>query len=260
MTSIQRHQQEILKNKELLEKKPILKEIYRGFYQEISNQLPESLKGLIVELGSGVADITVEIPGCIRTDLFPNPWIDQVENAYSLSFSDKSVAAIILFDVFHHLRYPGTALKEFYRVLAPGGRLIIFDPGYSLLGRLVYGLFHPEPLGLKELISWEAPRGWTGDQIEYYAAQGNAQRIFLHNEIDLDRDIWRKVAIKRLAAFSYVASGGYSKPQLYPEFLLPFMQSIDKLLTLFPGIFATRLLVVLEKVGIDIDSQLTKET
>jgi hypothetical protein len=47
------------------------------------------------------------IPECVTTDIFPNPWLDRVENAYALNFADASVGNLILFDVFHHLEFPG---------------------------------------------------------------------------------------------------------------------------------------------------------
>ena len=247
MEKIDRHQTEILQNQRSWDRKRILRRIYQRFHERIAAVLPSAMEGQIIELGSGVADITQTIPGCIRTDLFPNPWIAQVENAYQLSFQDGSGSAIILFDVFHHLRYPGTALQEFWRVLGPGGRVIIFDPGMSLLGRVVYGSLHPEPLGFQDPITWSAPGAWSAEDIDYYAAQANAHRIFVHKEIDLSAEGWKLVAVRRYADLSYVASGGYSKAQLYPDFLLPVMFGIDTAASLFPGIFTTRLLVVLEK-------------
>jgi hypothetical protein len=44
-----------------------------------------------------------------------------------------------------------------------------------------------------------------------------------------------------------VASGGYSKPQLYPDKAFLLMRLVDRMCDYLPGIFATRLLVVLEK-------------
>ncbi len=251
MESIDRHQKEILQNQRSWENKPTLRRIYRRFHQRIADCLPLQLDGLVVEIGSGVADITETIPGCIRTDLFPNPWIDQVENAYSLSFNDRSVAAIILFDVFHHLRFPGTALREFRRVLLPGGRVIIFDPGISLIGRMVYGALHPEPLGLQDPITWFAPEDWSPKDVDYYAAQGNTHRIFNEEAFDLKRGGWKLVSSKRTADLSYVASGGYSGPQLYPDFFLPIMLGLDAVASLLPSLFATRQLVVLEKMALE---------
>jgi len=253
MESIQRHQQEILRNQDYLKKKPILGRIYQDFHQQISRHIPNERQGLVIEIGSGVADITRVIPDCLRTDLFQNPWIDQVENVYALTFPDRSARAVILFDVFHHLRFPGSALDEVLRILIPGGRLIIFDPAYSILGRLVYGMIHPEPLGLRQEITWQAPEGWNAEMSDYYAAQGNAQRIFYRGEGKLDPVNWQLRLVKRFASISYIASGGYSGPQLYPDFLYPLLHLLDRTCSLLPGIFATRLLVVLEKKHPDVE-------
>ena len=106
MDSIQRHQEEIQSNLQRWNSKPVLRRIYYMFYTRIADYLPADLSGPILELGSGAPDITEVIPDCTRTDLFPNPWIDQVENAYALSFSNQFLKGIILIDVFHHLRFP----------------------------------------------------------------------------------------------------------------------------------------------------------
>ena len=70
MGSVDRHQEEILFNQEQWNKKPVLRRIYKEFHTRISNHLPDNTKGTIVEIGSGVADITETIPGCLRTDLY----------------------------------------------------------------------------------------------------------------------------------------------------------------------------------------------
>lgn len=248
MEPIDRHQQEILANKESWERKPILRRIYAEFHRRIAAALPANLEGKVVELGSGVADISAVIPGCLRTDLFPNPWIDRTENAYQLSFADGTVSSLILFDVFHHLRYPGRALQEFSRVLIRGGRVIIFDPGMSLLGRMVYGPLHPEPLGFRERITWDSPDHWTPEMIDYYAAQSNAHRLFVRREVDLSQLGWKIIEVKRYADISYVLSGGYSRKQLYPDGLYPLMRAADQLCGILPAIFSTRILAVIQKV------------
>mgnify|MGYP000919651141 CR=1 FL=1 len=243
---IELHNELIEKNHNLWQRKPLLHTVYMELYRAMSRYL-SPVSGKIVELGSGMGSIHEIIPACIRTDLFPYPWIEQIENAYRLTFLDNSVSNLLMTDVFHHLRYPGTALKEFFRVLAPGGRVIIMEPGMGLLGRFVYGVFHVEPVDWDKEITWSAPDGWHGDDPDYYAAQGNATRIFVHQRCAVRLTDWKFVEVKQISALAYVASGGYSGPQLYPTAIYPFIKWVEKAMQLLPALFATRLLVVLEK-------------
>lgn len=246
--SLQQHNVEIHANRQRWEKKAVLRQVYAGFHAKILQSLRRDLPGPTVELGSGLGQIKQVIPNCITTDILPNPWLDQTENAYQLSFADRSVANLILFDVWHHLRHPGTALAELRRVLIPGGRLVIFDPCMSLLGLVVYGLCHHEPLGLRDRIDWSAPADFCPENPDYYAAAGNAWRAFCRSP-GADLTGWRRVETKRSAALSYVATGGFRAPQLYPAALLPLLQRMDAVLDFLPALFATRVLVTLEKAA-----------
>jgi len=246
--SLEQHNIEILENRKLWDKKPLLRKVYSQFYREIALRLNPALPGLVVELGSGMGNVKEHIPQSITTDIFPNPWLDRVENAYHLSFGQGEVGHLILFDVWHHLQYPGTALKEFTRVLAPGGRIILFDPAMGVIGRFVFGHFHHEPLGLEEEIEWNAPEGFSGHESAYYAAQGNASRVFGSAAFKDELRLWRIAEIKYFPGLAYVASGGFRGPQLYPAFLWPCFNLTDSVLSRFPKL-ASRILVVLEKKG-----------
>lgn len=241
------HNIEIQKNAEYWKSKPVLRKVYQGFYKLIAQHIRDDIRGKIVEIGSGIGNLKTVIPECLCTDIFPNPWIDQVENAYSLSFIDKSVSNLILFDVWHHLEYGGTALQEFYRVLVRGGRLILFEPAVSLLGFIVYGIFHHEPIKYFSEIKWWAPGDFSFKNAGYYAAQGNASRVFLSRKYKKLFSDWEPIIIKRIASLSYAASGGYRGRQLYPASLYNFVTLLDKICSYIPQLFATRLLVVLEK-------------
>ena len=245
--SVNLHQDLIEQNQEYWNRKPILRTLYGDFYRLIAKHLSKLPAGKIVELGSGLGNIHDVIPECIRTDLFPNPWIDQVENAYKLSFADGSVSDLILTDVFHHLKYPGTALNELHRVLQSGGRVIMLEPCISALGLIVYGALHAEPIAITKEIEWFAPEDWSADSVDYYAAQGNASRIFISKGFRPKLKAWKTIETIRLSAIAYAASGGYSKPQLYPTSMLPLIKRMEKILDVFPVLFATRLLVILEK-------------
>jgi SAM-dependent methyltransferase len=241
------HQELIEKNYRLWNRKPLLHRVYVELYQLMAAHRSGLDGGKTVELGSGMGSIHETIPDCIRTDLFPYPWIDRVENAYRLTFADASLSDLLMVDVFHHLRYPGTALREFHRVLKPGGRVILMEPGLSALGYIVYGPLHSESIGTAKQIQWSAPPGWSPQDIDYYSAQGNATRLFVQKHFADRLNGWKIVKVQPIAALAYAASGGYSGPQLYPTFAYSFVKFLEKLMQPFPALFATRLLVVLEK-------------
>ena len=243
---LEQHNVEIHENQAAFDQKALLGKIYREFHRIIKGSLSDA-DGEVLEIGSGIGLIKQTIPQCVCSDIFENPWVDRYENAYRLSCADESASNLILVDVFHHLRFPGDALKEWQRVLKPGGRVILFEPCISLLGRIVYGCFHHEPIALKEPITWHADNPEKTNDIDYYAAQGNAYRVF-HKRQNIDRlGDWELTTCRRFSFFSYVASGGFSKPQLYPTACYRLMKGVDSILNLFPVLFATRMLIVLTK-------------
>ena len=82
---------------------------------------------------------------------------------------------------------------------------------------------------------------------DYYAAQGNATRLFFRGE---SRDWlagWSVAHAKVFSAFSYLLSGGYSKPAMYPAAMLGTMRSFDTALSCCPSLFGGRCLVELRK-------------
>jgi SAM-dependent methyltransferase len=250
MPAIEQHDEEIHENAAHWRRKPLLRRVYQDFYRLIASRLHRG-GGLTVELGSGIGNLKSVIPDAIATDLFDNPWLDQVENAYALSFADGSVSNLILFDVWHHLQHPGTALREFRRVLRPGGRLVLFEPAISLLGRFVYGWLHHEPVGYGEPIEWLAPPGADAHRLPYYAAQGNATRVFCGPEGAGRLGDWVTAERRFVGGLSYVGSGGFRGPQVYPTFAYPAVRLLDRVAEWLPRLLAVRLLVVLERRGTD---------
>lgn len=245
--SVDQHNKEIHENLDHWRRKPALRAVYADFYRAIAERLQGAPAGLVVECGSGAGNLKSTIPMCIATDLFPNPWIDRTENVFALSFPNASVGAVVLFDAFHHLEHPGAGLAELHRVLVPGGRVVIMEPGMGLLGRVVLGLFHHEPLALGASIAWEPPPGWDPGAVGYYAAQGNAWRIFVCGEFRDQLAGWRVAEVKPIPAFPWLLTGGFRGPQLCPNFAFSLARAIELCFSLFPRFFASRLLVVLEK-------------
>ncbi len=242
-TPLSQHQVEIQRNLEVWQKKPLLREIYSGFYDRILKLLDPWKPGKIVEIGSGVGNLKSRLPPAITTDLFPNPWLDLVCDGYELPFVEGSVSHLILFDVFHHLEAPEAFLREARRVLIEGGRLVMFEPYISCWSFAAYGLFHHEPVGWRRPISFSAalPRPRA-----YYAAQGNATRLFFRREKRGWPAGWSVIHAEAFAGLSYLLSGGFGNPALYPRFCLPWLRWLDQSLSRWPRLFGVRCLVGLQ--------------
>ncbi|MFA6006389.1 MAG: class I SAM-dependent methyltransferase [Candidatus Paceibacterota bacterium] len=109
-----------------------------------------TVRGTIINLGSGPKIIA---PGVTNMDIAQYPGVDIIGDASDMPLASATVDAIISDTVFEHLRTPGKAIQEVYRVLKPNGLVYITVP-------FIYP-FHSSPsdftrwtkLGLIELLS-----------------------------------------------------------------------------------------------------------
>ena len=239
-TPLSQHQVEIQRNLAAWRRKPLLREIYAAFYERILTLVDLRLPGRIVEIGSGVGNLKSRLPGAIVTDLFQNPWLDVVCDGYELPFRTHSVSHLVLFDVFHHLRAPNAFLREARRVLIDEGRLVLFEPYISWSSFPVYRLLHHEPVAWRDPISFAETLPQPRD---YYAAQGNATRLFFRRVRPAWPHGWASFHTEAFASFSYLLSGGFSKPALYPARWLRWVQRCEAKLSRFPRVFGARCLV-----------------
>lgn len=243
MASIGQYQKETEANLRVWRHKSLLRAIYEQLYQRIVALVDPELEGATLEIGSGIGNLKAHLPNSLCSDLFRKSWLDLVCDGYELPFRDQSLSHVILFDVFHHLQAPFAFLRRVERVLKPGGRLIVFDPYISITSYLVYGMLHHEPVALRRSIDLEEqpphPR-------EYYAAQGNATRLFFSRGPMNWAPHWRLFHAEAFSAFSYLLSGGFSKPAVYSGNRLAGLLALDAKLSRWPRLFAGRCLVGLE--------------
>jgi SAM-dependent methyltransferase len=244
MRPLDQHQIEIGKNLAAWRNKPLLQEIYAGFYRRILRHIDPSLPGAVVEIGSGIGNLKGHLPRALCTDLFPNPWLDVVCDGYELPFAGGSLSHLVLFDVFHHLRCPRAFLREARRVLAPDGRVILFEPFISAASFPIYGLLHHEPVAMKAKIDFAGSHPRPRD---YYAAQGNATRLFFREESQDWLAGWTVTHAEAFSAFGYLLCGGYSKPAMYPRAALELLEGLDGFFSRWPRLLGGRCLIELRQ-------------
>ena len=96
----------------------------------VSNAIPDEIldwlgkiNGHSLNIGAGATQR--KIPKCIELEYAIFETTDIVADSHHLPFKDNSFEAVIALNVFEHLNNPIQASNEIFRVLKPGGRLII---------------------------------------------------------------------------------------------------------------------------------------
>lgn len=79
----------------------------------------------IIDLGAGDNYYQSLFPNKLNLDIDPARKPDLVGDVYKLPLEDNSVEGLLSVDVLEHLAYPQRAVDEMYRVLKPGGKLIL---------------------------------------------------------------------------------------------------------------------------------------
>jgi SAM-dependent methyltransferase len=99
-------------------------------FEHLSNQPPGEIldwmtwfDGWILNVGAGGTRVKLE--NVVETEYAIFRHTDVAADAHCLPFSDASFDAVVSFNTFEHLHDPDRAAAEIFRVLKPGGRLLI---------------------------------------------------------------------------------------------------------------------------------------
>jgi hypothetical protein len=153
-----------------------------------------------------------------------------------------------MLDVLHHLECPMVFLAEASRVLRRGGRLILIEPGITLLSGLLYRAFHEEPVRMGDYVFGRELQSSGRDP--YDSNQAIPTLLFERNRRRVEAEIpdLKITEIKRLSLWAYPLSGGFQPWSLIPKTVVrPLLAVEDKLLPWLGRWMAMRLLVVLER-------------
>ncbi|WOD39248.1 class I SAM-dependent methyltransferase [Nodosilinea sp. E11] len=158
----------------------------------------------ILEVGGGQGGLTALLyPNANITNLDLDPKFAQAAcnqapnvkfvcgDATQLPFADESFDAVTMFDVLEHIPNDGEAIAEAFRVLKPGGYLLVSTPDQSTWRFPYYSIFKPIcPLEAEVMAEWgHVRRGYTLENLkmlmpvpcQQYATFINAITVINHD-------------------------------------------------------------------------------
>ncbi len=226
---------------------PGLRLVYGDIYRAIRQAM---IPGPSLELGSGIGMIKEHIPGVVTSDVEKTLYADRKISCYAISREPAAWSNLIALDVLHHLRRPMDFFQSAAHALAENGRIILAEPAATPFGRFFYSRFHHEPLDLPAAAPpclFDSPPSG-----EIFANMAMAHAIFIKHRIQTEKELGRMGLRRRLLLYrdflAYPLSGGYSKPQLLPAFMLKALLALErKLPQPFLRFWALRLFIVVEK-------------
>lgn len=228
-------------HRQIIEGNQLLNSVYKDFYTRIKKEL--DLKP-IVEIGSGAGFIKRIIPQTITTDLIKAEEIDLVTSAYKLPFKNESIGSIVMLNVFHHIKRPTLALKEFTRCLKRTGKIVMIEPCASPWAKFIYRFFHHE--------RFDTSSGWV---IKGRGRLSDANGaipwiIFIRDRNRLHKQ-FPNLKIQKIeyhTPIAYLLSGGLSRFQIFKKVKYKRIKQIEKRLEKFAHLFSLFMTIVIEKV------------
>ena len=102
-------------------------------------RLATQLEGTVLDFGCAEMPYRHLLSECIGADLPGNPQADiEIRPDGTLPMDGGSVDAVLSTEVLEHVDDPQTYLSEAFRVLRPGGRMLLSTPGIFV--------WHPDPV------------------------------------------------------------------------------------------------------------------
>jgi SAM-dependent methyltransferase len=230
--------------RQILQQKPFLRKIYIRWYQMLLDSLPAT-PGRVLELGSGAGFLKDFIPDLITSEVFFCRHIDVVLDGMNLPYTDGSLSAIVMSDVFHHLPRPQDFLFEAQRCIRPQGVISMIEPWYTPWSEWVFDHLHHEMFD-------PAAQGWGF--VQSGPLSGSNQALpWIMFERDIQRFTdefpgWKVEKIAPFLPFTYLLSGGISLRSLMPGWSFGFWTMIERLKIFPPSRWAMFAHILLRRV------------
>ncbi|RYG38965.1 MAG: class I SAM-dependent methyltransferase [Burkholderiales bacterium] len=232
------------------QKKASLRSVYGGLYAALKSRIPADGKILEIGAGSGHSRDFFSGMDITRLDILPGPWVDMVADAHDIPVPDESFDAIVMLDVLHHLADLPKFFAEVCRILRPGGRCVMIDPGITPISGAFYRAFHEEPVDMSVDPMTRQSYGPNKDPFDSNQALPTllfAVRRYREQFQQQFPDL-KVVETRRISLFAYPMSGGFQPWSLLSGSTARALLKLESVLEPVLGrLMAFRILATIQK-------------
>lgn len=128
-------------------------------------------------------------------DVFSAPGVDVVASLDSMPFSDHEFDSVLSTQVFEHIEYPEKAAAEIYRVLRPGGHVLVTVPQWNELHEEPHDFWRYTCFGIKSLFERHGFSTVAYEQTGgFFANRAKMAMRYLTDRFDIHNRKWSRLA------------------------------------------------------------------
>ncbi len=242
-----------LESRQLLEGHHNLRHWYEQLYRYQNRLAGGSFEraGKTLEIGSGTSPLKSFYPLISTSDVMPLPHLDFVLDCQEIAefdlIANRSLEAITLTNVLHHLQDPMAFLHGALSKLGPRGRVIITEPFLSPLSYPILNWIHHEPVDTTitepRLAGAAGPLSSSNQAMPWLIFHRNPT---FRATVEQWYEVSPESGVDGFSSLSYFATGGISKKLPIPAAIYKPAFKLDRVIAAsMPRLFASFFTVVL---------------
>lgn len=237
-------------NRENLFKNRNLLYWYEQLYKVQLAGLGDPDNKVILEIGSGTSPLQHFYKHVITSDVMALPYLDHRIDCHAIdqygNIADGSVDIVSMTNVLHHLQDPLACLKKVAVKLKPGGCVVITEPYFSFVSKIIYKCLHHEPSRfdidapiLKEVNGPLSSANMAIPYMIFFSDKGWAKELAGTYAFSAEQVVY-------YTSLSYMVTGGISRrfpvPARFYRYIFALDRYIaDKLPHIFSAFFVMKL-------------------
>lgn len=221
--------------------------VYADYYRQLIENMPTN--GPLLEIGAGSRG-GFDTDRVQYIDLFSECFELGADASEPLPFEDESFGGVILLDTIHKLPNVVWFFSEVARILRPGGRIALIEPGITPLSWALYRYLYALPTDMNENpvsrihIERVDRSTWTNTALPTLLFRHQEHRIALNEAVPSLRVMDRQW----ISLFAYPLARGVKSWPLVPNSLIqPLLRLESHLQPALGALIGFRLKVTLQK-------------